>query len=161
MGFLSNLLGKKTAQVLTDLVKDAVSDALSDNGSTFSGSTSAASDNRSFDQKLRSILQNAGVYNIKCNLPAEELEVSVGQTIYTRGSGYRAPEAITYAVYAEGRPTLYIRLWSDYNRYRHTANRQVKQFCDANQIPMLDFFDYMPNEAGYMSGRLMPYLPVA
>lgn len=135
MGFFSNLFGKKEAP--------------------------AATASESFDEKLTNVLKNAGIYDVKYNIPAEELEVSLGQTIFSRGGSYQAPQPISYGIYKDGRPLLYIRLFYDYGVYRRTANREIKRFCDANQVKMLDFFDYMPNETSYIEGRLMPYLPLA
>lgn len=137
MGFLSRLLGNQASKAPTGLVKETVS----------------------FDEKLRGILQNAGTYEIRRNVPAEELEKQYGQSIFTRGGCYCAPESISYAICLNGRPLLYIRLWQLYSWYNHTANRQIKQFCDKNQIKMLDFFDYMPNKTDYIAQRILPYLP--
>lgn len=137
MGFLSRLLGNQASKVLTGPVKEAVS----------------------FDEKLRGILQNAGTYEIRCNVPVEELEQQYGQHIFTRGGCYCTPEPFSYVICLDGRPLLYIRLWQLYSWYNHTANRQVKQFCDQSQIKMLDFFDYMPNKTDYMTQRILPYLP--
>lgn len=35
-----------------------------------------------------------------------------------------------------------IRLWEDYAVYDHRANRQIKEFCDAKGVKMLDFLSY-------------------
>ena len=37
---------------------------------------------------------------------------------------------------------LLIRLWEDYAVYDHRANRQIKEFCDAKGVKMLDFLSY-------------------
>lgn len=38
--------------------------------------------------------------------------------------------------------------------YTRRANREIKDFCDANGVGMLDFFDYLPNEESYMEQRI-------
>ena len=41
-----------------------------------------------------------------------------------------------------------------YEYYDHTANRQIKKFCDQNGVKMLDFFNYLPNDYDYMEQRI-------
>lgn len=109
---------------------------------------------KSFEEKLRTIIQNAGNYEIKEDISPDELEQEYGREIYTRGSCYCEPENISYGIYQSGNRVLMIRLWCDYQEYNHMANRQIKDFCDANGVKMLDFFEYLPNEEDYMDQRI-------
>ena len=113
---------------------------------------------KSFEEKLQTILENAGNYEVRKNISPDELETEYGQQIYIRGGCYSAPELITYGIYRDGYRVLYVRLWDTYREYNHAANRQIKQFCDGNGIKMLDFFDYLPNEEGYMDQRIREQL---
>lgn len=116
------------------------------------------SDTRNFEEKLRSILQNAGNYELRQDISPIELEQEFGREIFTRGGNYCEPENITYGIYQGGIRILFIRLWTCYPVYMRTANRQIKRFCDANGVRMLDFFDYMPNEEKYMEQRITEQL---
>lgn len=183
MGFLDRLLNK-TAKTLGNMVVDAVQEAADgswNNGNGNNGSQSSRSwnnasqssrswnsgsrtsrstgDSLSFESKLSLAVQNAGTFTLKKNLPVEALEQQYG-AVWTRGNGYGAPNAISYVVYAEERPVLYIRFWQDYNIYNHKANREVKRFCDDHGIKMLDFFGHLPNRQEYITERLASCLPL-
>ncbi len=181
MGFLDRLVRQGTRAITNavsdavyDVVSDVVSDALTGNrggenkttnnqkANADSGNAASiqhsAEDSRIFDEKLRTILEAAGNYEIRRNISPEELEQEVGMQIYTRSNNYAKPEMITYGVYKDGQRVLLIHLWCSYPSYRHKANRQIKDYCDANGIKMLEFFDYMPNEAGYMKDRIQAEL---
>lgn len=172
MGLFDRLLNNATktlGNMVKDAVGDAVSSALNQNTNTPSGSANAgrpvqtvntASDSRSFQTKFQEIIQKAGGYELRKNVPAEELEQQYG-TIWTRGASYAKPDAISYIVCKNGAPVLYIRLWGDYGSYDHTANREIKRFCDSHGIKMLDFFDYLPNRMDYMTERINACLPNA
>lgn len=172
MGLFDRLLNNATrtlGNMVKDAVGDAVSSALNQNGNATSGSanagkpvqtTAAAVDSRSFQTKLQEIIQKAGSYELRKNVPAEEFEQQYG-TIWTRGTCYAKPDAISYAVCRNGAPVLYIRLWIDYGSYDHTANREIKRFCDSHGIKMLDFFEYLPNRMDYMTERINACLPNA
>lgn len=113
---------------------------------------------KSFEEKLQDILQNAGNYELRKSIPLDELEQEFGREIYARGSCYCKPENITYGIYQGGNRVLMIRLWWDYAVYSRVANRQIKQYCDANGVRMLDFFEYLPNEEDYMERRIREQL---
>lgn len=153
MGLFDRLLNH-TARVLGNAVLDAVQEA----GSGNQARSSAPVDSRSFESKLTDILQGAGSYELRKKISTEELEQQYGQ-IWTRKKGHALPEAISYAVCANGAPVLYIRLWEDYGCYSRVANREIKQFCDNYGVKMLDFFAYLPNRADYMAERITANLP--
>lgn len=145
MGLFDRLLNKG-AKALGDMVSDKISDVV--NGDS----------DKSFDEKLQTILQNAGNYKIKEYISPDTLEQEFGQEIYTRGGGRCEPEDITYGIYQGGNRVLFIRFWDSYNEYAHVANREIKNFCDANNVKMLDFFEYLPNEEDYMEQRIREQL---
>lgn len=113
---------------------------------------------KSFDEKLVSIIQNAGSYELRRNISPDELEKEFGREVYTRGNRYCNPDNITYAVYEGGNRILYIRLWETYQDYSHVTNREILKFCRENGVKMLDFFDYLPNEEYYMVERIKEQL---
>lgn len=113
---------------------------------------------KSFEEKLQKILQNAGDYELRQGISPNEIEQEFGQEIYTRGGCYCEPENITFGIYQGDNRILLIRLWWNYQDYNRTANRQIKGFCDANGVKMLDFFEYLPNEEGYMDQRIREQL---
>lgn len=156
MGFLDRLLNN-TAKALGNMAIDAVQEAAGGNGA---GGRKSSGNSLSFESKLSIAVQNAGAYTLKKNLPVEALEQEYG-SIWTRGNGYGAPNAISYVVYAEERPVLYIRFWQDYNIYNHKANREIKRFCDSRGIKMLDFFGHLPNRQDYITERIASNLPLA
>lgn len=160
MGFFDRLLNN-TAKALGNMVIDAVQEAADGNGGNRSQNTvNSSRGSLSFESKLSTAVQNAGSYTLKKNLPVEMLEQEYG-SIWTRGNGYGAPNAISYVVYAEERPVLYVRFWSDYNIYNHKANREIKSFCDSRGIKMLDFFGHLPNRQDYITERITSNLPLA
>jgi hypothetical protein len=109
---------------------------------------------KSFGEKLQTVLQNAGNYEVRRNIAPEELEQEFGQEIYTRGGGRLEPEKITYGIYQGDKRILLIRYWETYEIYTHKANRQIKDYCDANGVKILDFFEYLPNQEDYMEQRI-------
>ena len=111
------------------------------------------SDTRAFDDKLKEILAEIAGVQVSEFVPVDEIEMQAGKNIYTRGGGRCAPEAFSYKLSAGGR-TVYIRLWKYYGVYNHSANREVKEYCDKNGIKVLDFFEYLPNGTGYMRERI-------
>lgn len=113
---------------------------------------------KSFEEKLQDILQNAGNYELRKTISPDELEQEFGREIYARGGCYCKPESITYGIYKGGNRVLMIRLWWDYSMYSRVANRQIKEYCDANGVKMLDFFEYLPNEKDYMEQRIREQL---
>ncbi|MBQ8923565.1 MAG: hypothetical protein IJ053_02105 [Lachnospiraceae bacterium] len=113
----------------------------------------------SFKDKLTNIISGLG-YDIESNISPAVIESFAGREIYTRGGNYAAPDNISYGIVSNGATILYIRLWKDYSVYDHAANRQIKTYCDRNGIKMLDFFDYLPNEIGYMTDRIKQTLAI-
>lgn len=111
-------------------------------------------DSGSFDEKLSGILVEIGSVDVERYIEPDVFEKQCGQTIYTRGGCYALPDRISYKLTGEGGKVLYIRLWDDYDRYNHIANRQIKTFCNNNGIKMIDFFNYMPNRYSYMKKRI-------
>ncbi len=171
MGFLDSLIRSGTRAItnaVSEVVADAVSDALrgdkdaesknvnrsGGNRQSCGNARYAEEDNRSFDEKLIAILENAGNYEVRRNISPDELEAEVGTQIYTRSNNYCKPAKLTYGIYKDGQRVLFINLWDYYPEYKHEANRQIKRYCDKNGIKMLDFFDYMPNAADYMEERI-------
>lgn len=150
MGLFDSLLRSVTTKAV-DAVADVVVDSIKNGKTTV---TNAKEDNRSFDEKLNAVLINIGEFEIRKNISPDELEREAGTQIYTRGGSYKNPENITYAIYKDGQRELYINLWDDYQVYKRRANRQIVDYCDSKRIRILDFFSYMPNEAGYMEERI-------
>ena len=176
MGFLDKLLNKG-AQALGDVVSDKLSEVVhGDNeiGDAVRSVTSAVSsmtnaggndtwggrtqeyDNRSFDEKLTKVIEEAGNYEIRRNIALSELEQELGVDVYVHGRShcYCEPDDISYGIYREGRRVLLIRLWDFYGQYNHAANREVWNCCKDHQVKILDFYDYLPNEEGYMAERI-------
>ncbi len=176
MGFLDKLLNKG-AQALGDVVSDKLSevvhgdneigDAVRSVTSVVSSITNAGGndtwggrtqeqDYRSFDEKLTKVVKEAGDYEIRRRVTLRELEQELGEDIYVhdRSRCYCEPDDISYGIYQDGRRVLLIRLWDDYVQYNHAANREVWTYCNDHQVKILDFYDYLPNEEGYMTDRI-------
>ncbi len=167
MGMFDRLLKrglKAVENAVGDVVTEAITDTIKGKFGT-SGATEAPRessrptshtqiDNRSFDEKLSTIVKNIGDYEIRTNISPKELEEEAGYELYKRGGCYALPNDFSYALYHNGERKLYINLWYFYEEYRRMANRKLKEYCDNNNIKMLDFFDYMPNEADYMEDRI-------
>lgn len=113
-----------------------------------------------FEVKLKEILESNGSYELKNMISVEELEQGYGQDAYTRGrtNGYKQPAPISYGIYQDGVCKLYIRLWKEYSEYNRAVNREVLDYCKRYDIPMLDFFEYLPNESAYIKERIASYL---
>ena len=173
MGLLDSLLktGMRAARnAVVDAVSDAVSGAVSGTvtgavtGDRQGNSTSTVPvestecDDRSFDQKLQEILQKLGEYEVRRNVSPDELEQEAGREIYTRGGCYAKPDNLSYVLYRNGQRVLVINLWWNYESYKHVANREIKDYCTSNGIKVLDFFNYLPNEADYMEERICAQL---
>lgn len=164
MGLFDSLL-RAGVRAATSKVVDAVADAVVDSikGENNSGSskttiTHSVEDNRSFDEKLNVILQEAGAYEIRRNISPDELEQEAGTEIYTRATGWCLPSALTYGIYKDGQRVMYINLWDDYKYYARKANGQIRKYCAKQHIKVIDFFDYMPNEFAYMEKRIKEQL---
>ena len=163
MGFFDKLL-KNGLKAIGDAVSDAVSDTLKENFGVGSKeaepekvvkhSEKTIAEEKSFEQKLNEVLANIGSYDIRKSVSPDELENEAGKSIYTRGGCYALPEAFSYAVYREDTRVAYINNWETYEIYKHYANREIKSYCENNGIKVIDFFDYLPNEIGYMEDRL-------
>lgn len=111
-------------------------------------------DDRPIGQKLPDVLKNIGDYEIKENISPTEIEAEAGRELYKRGGCYRLPKNISYAIYKDGQRVLFINVYDDYQVYKHMANRDIKDYCDKNGTPMLDFFEYMYNDKKYMENRI-------
>lgn len=117
-------------------------------------STSDEYDDRPFAQKLPDVLNKIGEFEIQENISPASIEAEAGFEIYKRGGCYRLPKDISYAVYKNGQRVLFINVYDTYKEYTHMANRTIKDYCDKNSTPMMDFFEYMPNELDYMEERI-------
>lgn len=113
-----------------------------------------ASDDRPFAQKLPDVLKKIGDFQIQENISPDVIEQEAGFELYKRGGCYRLPKDISYAIYKDGQRVLFINVYDSYQVYTHMANRKIKDYCDQNGTPMMDFFEYMPNELGYMEERI-------
>jgi len=160
MGLFDSLL-KAGVRAVTSKAVDAAFDAVVDavKGDNQSGNskttfTQSTEDNRSFDEKINAVLENLGTYEIRKDISPDTLEQEAGVSIYTRGGCYAKPDNFTYTFYKEGQRVLIVNLWDDYQTYKHMANREIKDYCGRNGITVLDFFDYLPNEFGYMEQRI-------
>ena len=111
------------------------------------------SDARPFDEKLKEVLAELGDVRVEEFIPVDEIEMQAGRKIYTRGGGRCEPDAISYKLSCNGN-VVYLRLWKYYAYYNHSANREIKEYCDKSGIKMLDFFDYLPNGVNYMRERI-------
>lgn len=148
MGFLDKLI--KGAQMLGEMASEMNTAERSVSGPVH---TAPYVPEKSFEEKLQTVLQNAGSYELRNNISPDELEREFGQEIYTR-KGCKRPENITYGIYQAGNRVLLIRLWTNYGDYNHRANRQIREFCESHGAKILDFFGYLPNEESYMDQRI-------
>ncbi len=110
-------------------------------------------DSRSFDEKFNEIMRAYPDVSVDREIPAEAFEQQAGCMVFARGGNRCLPDPISYRLRRGGRE-YYIRLWKRYEKYDHAANRQIRAFCDSKGIPMLDFFEYLPNGFEYMRGRI-------
>lgn len=111
-------------------------------------------DGREFSQKLPEVMSKIGDFEIREKISPAELEAKAGRELYQRGGYYRKPENIAYGIYKDGQCVLYINTWWSYNIYKRAANRALKNYCDQSDIPMLEFFEYLPNSVDYMEERI-------
>lgn len=159
----SNVVVNAMSEAISDTLKGdskqsvTLDSALDTTQSTVKQSVEEYGD-RSFDEKLQEILQNMTEYEIRRNISPDELEREAGREIYPRGGSYAKPDELTYVFYKNGQRVLVINLWGSYQSYKHVANREIRRYCISNGIKVLDFFDYMPNEADYMKERICAQL---
>lgn len=142
MGLLDKLFDKG-AKALGDMVSDKMSDVLNGEnelGEAYRNAKSAVSSftdskehdtweeagshrgktpksrvpEKNFEEKLQTILEKAGNYELRKAISPDELEQEFGRDLYTRGGCYCRPESITYGIYQGGNRVLMIRLWGDY-----------------------------------------------
>ncbi len=111
-------------------------------------------DGREFFQKLPEVMEKIGDFEIRKNISPTELEAKAGRELYKRGGCYREPEDIAYGIYKDGKCVLYINTWWDYTTYKRVANRALKNYCDQSDVPMLEFFERLPNSIEYMEERI-------
>jgi len=121
---------------------------------TVAKSSNDSYDDRPFAQKLPDVLNKIGEFEIQENISADSIEAEAGYELYKRGGCYRLPKDISYAIYKDGQRVLFINVYDSYQEYTHMANRKIKDYCDQNSTPMMDFFEYMPNELDYMEERI-------
>lgn len=114
-------------------------------------------DARSFDEKLNEILQAYPDVSVDREIPAEAFEQQAGCPVFARGGNRCLPDPFSYRLRRGGRE-FFIRLWKRYEVYDHAANRQIRAFCDSKGIPVLDFFEYLPNGFEYMRMRVAAML---
>lgn len=119
-----------------------------------SASTGEEYDDRLFSQKLPEVLAKIGDFEIRENISPDVIEEEAGRELYKRGGCYRIPKDISYGIYKDGQCILYINTWWNYTTYKQVGNRALKNYCDQNGTPMLDFFEYLPNEVDYMEERI-------
>ncbi len=164
---LTNAVSSTISNAVNDKIRDAVDDKVApvvnkgaDKMADAAGAVHTYGKQMKFGAKLKEILEAEGDYEIKNNISIEALEQSFGPDAYTRRDSrcYAKPNMITYGIYQDGVCKLYIRLWQTYGEYNRVANREVREFCDMRSVPMLDFFDYLPNEVSYVKGRIAQYL---
>lgn len=174
MGFFDKLL-KKGLQAVTEAVSDAVTDTIKDNfgqseTQVYTQSETATSvvnkpvvseptvsayeDNRSFDMKFLQIIQSIGGYEFIRDYSPEAFEAEVGIPLYPKNGCYVEPDNFTYVLLKNGERKGIVNLWYSYGDYKHVANRKIKEYCVNNGIKVIDFFDYLPNEYGYMEERI-------
>ena len=160
MGLFDSLL-KAGVKAVTSKAVGAAVDAVVDSitGDNQSGSskttfTRSEEDNRSFEEKINAVVEKLGDYEIRKNISPDTLEQEAGEKIYTRGGCYCKPDNFTYTLYQNGERVLIINLWDFYQYYKHYANGEIRDYCSRKGIKMLDFFDYLPNEIGYMEQRI-------
>lgn len=160
MGLFDSLLKAGVKAVTSKVVGDAVDmvvDSITGNnqsGSSKTTFTQSTEDNRSFNEKMNAVLENIGGYEVRKNISPDTLEQEYGTAIYTRGGCYAKPENMAYTLYKDGQRVLIVNLWDTYKNYKHFANREIRDYCVRKGIKVLDFFDYMPNEIGYMEQRI-------
>ena len=111
-------------------------------------------DGREFFQKLPEVMEKIGDFEIRKNISPAELEAKAGRELYKRGGCYKEPEDIAYGIYKDGECVLYINTWWDYGTYKRVANRALKNYCDQSDVPMLEFFEKLPNSVEYMEERI-------
>lgn len=111
-------------------------------------------DDRPFAQKLPDVLKKIGDFEIKENITADSIEAEAGRELYTRGGCYRLPKDISYAIYKDGQRVLFINLYDCYKVYARQANYKIREYCNEQGTPMMDFFDYMTNDVDYMEDRI-------
>ena len=163
MGLLDRLINRG-AQALGDMVSDKLSEIV--NGDNEIGTVEQRTVEQrtrkkcSFDEKLMKILSEAGSYEVKKNVSPEQLENELGREIYVHGRPqyYCKPDNISYGICQNGIQVLLIRNWLTYQDYNHAANREILAFCRQNDIKILDFFEYLPNEEEYMAERIRQQL---
>lgn len=122
--------------------------------STVTQSTDDAYDDRPFAQKLPEVLQKIGEFEIRENISPDTIEAEAGRELYKRGGCYRLPQDITYAIYKDGQRVLFINVYDSYKVYVHQANYKIREYCNEEGTPMMDFFDYMTNDVDYMEDRI-------
>lgn len=175
MGLFDSLLRtgmRAVGDAVADVVSDAIREKTDSTASTWNNEERTGrpepvrtvekvvekDDDRSFEEKLESILPDLGEYEVRREVSPDELEQEAGCGIYTRQRRCKSPENFTYVLYQNGERVLIINLWSSYVTYNRQTNCDIRSYCRSNGIKMLDFFDYLPNEGDYMKERISAQL---
>ena len=153
MGFLSKIFNNTVKSALNTNYNSSASGSSSE----FFGAN-PVNTNKTFEQKIYEIIGEAGAYEIEKNISCEVLERELGHQIFERGSCRLPADNISYGIFMGGVNVLYIRFWISYGDYDRSANRDVRKFFDDNNIKVLDFFDYLPNDYEYMKDRILAVL---
>lgn len=144
----------KAEEAVTKHSASVTSAPVANTSSAVTHSVEDSYDDRPFAQKLPDVLKKIGDFQIQENISPDVIEQEAGFQLYKRGGCYRLPKDISYAIYKDGQRVLFINVYDSYQIYTHMANRKIKDYCDQNGTPMMDFFEYMPNELGYMEERI-------
>ncbi len=120
--------------------------------------TASATQALGFSEKLSHVVSRIGEFEIRNNISPDVLEQEAGRQLYTRSGYHRLPKDISYAIYKDGQRVLFVNTWELYEEYKHCANRQLREYCNQSSTPMMDFFEYLPNEIDYMEDRLRKVL---
>lgn len=155
MGLFNRLLREGTkalGDVIAEQGSKALREALSDQPNR------ASVREPKFEEKLKAIVDRHEEYELQGSISPDELEREAGREIYTRKNGWCRPDPISFCITRYGARALLINIWDDYGRYKRTANREIRKYCDENGIRVLDFFRYLPNETDYMEERIMGQL---
>ncbi len=156
---VSDTISDAVNSKIRDVVDDKVAPVVNRGTDKLSQTADAVKEHgkqATFEVKLQEILNEMGGYELRKKIAVAEVEQQCGQNAYTRGRkwGYTEPSDISFGIYENGVCKLYIRFWKYYPEYNRAVNREVRAFCDAYNVAMLDFFEYLPNEYSYMKERI-------
>ncbi len=167
MGFLDNLIKRKTKEIISAAVSSAVdgfvsssingkSESTVSNGITTYGDTTYSTTKSSsrantgeyggeagLRTRLEKILEEEwSGYEIRRQVPASTFGAAEGAWDYS------------YGVYAGGQPKAMLMVLNNRNDYKRKAVLDAQGACKANGIPYMNFLSHMPNRSDYISQRL-------